>query len=99
VEGTGVVCHTLKLKEATTSLRGLDLAKFEELVAVAPAAAASALYGYKGTTPKKMFTKDAPRWSSCKDCNLIKRNDSMTNDHQRPKMKFFWCELHFYLRF
>ena len=45
-------------KEATSSLRGLDLAKFEELVAVAPAAAASALYGYKGSTPTpEMFTK------------------------------------------
>ncbi len=74
--------HTLTLKEATTSLRGLDLAKFEELVAVAPAAAASALYGYKGTTPKKMFTKDAQATEfHVKDA--LKRNDSMTNDHQR----------------
>lgn len=55
--------------EATTSLRGLDLAKFEELVAVAPAAAASALYGYKGTTPKKMFTKEFTPCSLSKECS------------------------------
>ena len=40
-----------------TSLRSLDFAKFEELVAVAPAAAASALYGYKGTSSKEMFAE------------------------------------------
>ena len=57
-------------KEATTSLRGLDLAKFEELVAVAPAAAASALYGYKGATPTpEMFTK-AKGVSGCGDVGL-----------------------------
>lgn len=57
--------------EATTSLRGLDLAKFEELVAVAPAAAASALYGYKGTTtptPKEMFTKECSSCSKLSGC-------------------------------
>lgn len=56
--------------EATSSLRGLDLAKFEELVAVAPAAAASALYGYKGSTPTpEMFTKECSSCSKLAGCS------------------------------
>lgn len=43
--------------DVATSLRSLDFAKFEELVAVAPAAAASALYGYKGASSRQMFDK------------------------------------------
>ncbi|OLP72769.1 hypothetical protein AK812_SmicGene48092, partial [Symbiodinium microadriaticum] len=39
-------------------MRSLDLAKFEELVAVAPAAAASALYGYKGGSGPSKETKE-----------------------------------------
>ena len=76
--------------EAASSLRSLDFAKFEELVAVAPAAAASALYGYKGTSPKEIFSSCGCEAVNGKGCSCSKGlSESQLPQLDAPHLSLF----------
>ena len=76
--------------EAVSSLRSLDFAKFEELVAVAPAAAASALYGYKGTEPKEIFSCSCEvNGKGCSGCSSSKGLESQLPQLDAPHLSLF----------